>query len=133
MYKIEKQAYGYKLTFSGAIKADEMQTWVKSAESALAGQAARSFGVFVDMREMKPLESEAQAVMVKGQMLFKQKGMERSVVILSTPVIALQFRRLAKESGIYKWERYLDTQTTQNYQKVGEEWLVHGIDPDRLN
>jgi hypothetical protein len=131
MYKIEKQPYGYKLTFSGLIKVDEMKAWAKEATTILKAQPTKDFGVFVDMRELKPLLDDAKAAMVEGQVAFKQKGMQRSVVILSTPVIAMQFQRLAKESGIYQWERYLDSQTVKNYEKVGEDWITKGIDPDK--
>jgi hypothetical protein len=131
MYKIEKKTYGYQLTFSGQIKADEMKAWAKETEAVLNAQPVKQFGVFVDMRDLKPLLDDAKAEMVKGQTLFKQKGMVRSVVILSTPIISMQFQRLAKESGIYQWERYLDSQTTKNYEKVGEDWITKGIDPDK--
>jgi hypothetical protein len=131
MYQIEKQTYGYKLSFSGVIKADEMKAWAKETETALKAQPAKQFGVFVDMRDLKPLLDDAKAEMVKGQTLFKQKGMTRSVVILSTPIISMQFQRLAKESGIYQWERYLDSQTTRNFEQVGVDWITKGIDPDK--
>jgi hypothetical protein len=131
MYKIEKQPYGYKLTFSGFIQVDEMKAWVNDTKTALSGQQVKDFGVFVDMRNLKPLPEDAKAAMVAGQMLFQMKGMARSVVILNTPIIAMQFQRLAKESGIYKWERYLDVQTVKDYEKVGINWIVKSIDPDK--
>ena len=56
--------------------------------------------------------------------------MTRSVVILSDPVIRRQFEDLAKETGIYEWERYIDASTTPNWEKVGLDWLIHAYDPD---
>jgi hypothetical protein len=132
MYKIEKQPYGYKLTFSGFIQSSEMQAWVKDVKTVLGGHNSSEFGVFVDMRELKPLPEDSKKIMVEGQSLFKQKGMARSVVILNTPIVAMQFQRLARESGIYQWERYLDSQSVKNYQKVGEDWIVRNIDPDKI-
>jgi hypothetical protein len=131
MYKIEKQNYGYKLTFSGQIQKAEMKTWVQEAKNVLSGQQVKEFGVFVDMRELKPLDPDTSAAMVEGQVAFKEKGMVRSVVILSNPIIAMQFRRLGKESGIYQWERYLDSQSTKDFEKVGEDWITKGVDPDK--
>ena len=46
--------------------------------------------------------------MQEGQKLFKNAGMERSVVILSTAMVTMQFKRIAKETGIYEWERYIE-------------------------
>jgi hypothetical protein len=89
------------------------------------------FGVFVDMRGLKPLSEEAQKVMVRGQALYKKAGMKRSVVVLASAVIAMQFRRLAKESGIYEWERYLDPSTHPDFESVGVAWLEKAADPDK--
>ncbi len=129
MYKIEKQNYGYKLTFGGQIGLEEMSVWVNEAKAALEGQSG-SFSVFVDMRELLPLAPESQQEMTKGQALFKQKGMARSVVILNNALTTMQFKRLAKESGIYEWERYIDASKTANWEEAGIAWLTQGTDPD---
>jgi len=34
--------------------------------------------------------------------------MVRSVVILANTITKLQFKRIAQETGIYQWERYID-------------------------
>ena len=57
--------------------------------------------------------------------------MERSAVALANSIIALQFRRLAQDSGIYQWERYVDGSTEENWEKVAESWIVNGKDPDK--
>jgi len=44
MFKIEKTDYGYKLTFDGFIKADEMKLWVDEVKKTLVG-APKEFGV----------------------------------------------------------------------------------------
>lgn len=67
-----------------------------------------------------------------GSKEYKSKGMKRSVVILDSAIMAMQFKRLAKDTGIYEWERYIDASTHSNWEKLGEEWIVNGIDPDRL-
>jgi hypothetical protein len=71
--------------------------------------AKGGFGVFVDMRTLKPLPEDAQKVMEEGQKLFKQKGMTRSVVIVTGALTKMQFKRIAQETGIYEWERYIDS------------------------
>ncbi len=129
MYKIEKTGYGVKLVFSGLIHADEMKKWVTESEK-ISKSLPPKFGVFVDMRELKPLDPEAQEVMQIGQRLYKGAGMERSVVILANTVLTMQFKRLAKETGIYEWERYIDASKNAQWEETGKKWLVNNIDPD---
>lgn len=130
MYKIERKVYGYKLTFADYIKADEMKKWVDDSKKTLTS-APQEFGVFVDMRTLKTLPQDSQEYMQQGQSLYKQKGMARSVVILSNPLTKLQFTRIARETGIYQWERYIDASAVPDWEKKGEEWLLHKIDPDK--
>jgi len=130
MYKIERKPFGFKLVFSDSIEVDEMKRWVDDSKKALAGQSGK-FGALIDMRTLKPLKPEVQAVMVEGQKEYKTKGMERSAVGLANSIIALQFKRLAQDSGIYQWERYVDGSKEANWEKVAEAWIVNGKDPDK--
>ena len=129
MYKIENKDYGYKLTFDGFIKADEMKLWVDESKKKLVG-VSKGFGIFVDMQKLKPLPVESQKLMQEGQKLYKEKGMARSVVILDSSLTKMQFKRIAKETGIYEWERYVDASSTTDWEKAGIDWISKGIDPD---
>ena len=130
MYKIEKKAYGYKLLFDGFIYADEMKLWADESKKILV-DAPREFGTFVDMRGLKPLPVDAQAHMQEGQELYKEKGMVRSVVIVANAITKYQFKRIGKETGIYKWERYVDASSITDWESVGMNWITKGIDPDK--
>lgn len=130
MYKIEKKGYGFRLTFGEFIEPDEMKKWVEDSRKALE-EASGSFYVFVDMRTLKPLPPESQPFMQEGQKLYKDKGMERSVVILSNPTTTLQFKRIAKETGIYQWERYIDASANNDWESKGMAWLQEAKDPDK--
>ncbi len=128
MYKIERRPSGYLLTFGGIIDEAEMKRWASESAQALAKETS-AFSVVVDMRTLAPLKPEAQSAMVEGQKIYKGKGMTRSSVIVNNAVTAAQFRRLAKESGIYQWERYIDG-TRDQCQKLAVEWARDGVDPD---
>ncbi len=130
MYKIEKKDYGYRLTFGGFIKEDEMKKWLEESKVILPN-GPKSFGVFVDMRTLKPLPPESQKHMNEGQKFYKKSGMVRSVVILASAITKMQFKRIAQETGIYEWERYIDEASTSNWEKVGLDWIKDGIDPDK--
>lgn len=129
MYKIDKRNYGVALTFDGFIKKDEMQAWVDETKKVVP-TLTNKFGVMIDMRTMKALPRESQELMQEGQKLYKQKGMERSVVILNSATVTMQFKKIAKETGIYQWERYIDASKTSNWETVSKNWLEKGIDPD---
>ena len=129
MYSIERKSSGYLLTFSGFIQKDEMTRWRDESKQILAGETTKHFGVIIDMRELKPLPPDAQDVMVKGQQLFKEKGMERSAVVLSNSVTTMQFRRLAKESGIDAFERYIDASATPNWTDAAVAWVKDAKEP----
>lgn len=129
MYKIESKNYGYKLTFSEYIKADEMKNWVEESKEKLKN-SSNSFGIFVDMRTLKPLAADAQAHMEEGQKHYKKEGMTRSVVILNSAIITMQFKRLAKKTGIYEWERYISAAENPNWEQTGIDWISNAKDPD---
>ena len=91
--------------------------------------APASFCVFIDMRTLKPLPKESQPIMGEGQKLFKAKGMQRSVVILNDTITTAQFHRIAKETGIDAWERYIDESKTADWKAVGEACLTKSQEP----
>ncbi len=130
MYKIDKTDYGFKLTFGGNLTSDELTNWKEDSKKALQGVSGR-FGAMIDMRQMAPLTKEAQPIMAEGQKLYKSKGLERSAVILASPILVIQFKRIAKETGIYDWERYIDATSAPNWEKMGQDWLIKRVDPDK--
>ena len=129
MYSIEKKNYGYRLTFGDVIDAAEMKAWLDESKVVLQ-TSAESFGVFVDMRTLVPLRRDAQPYMQEGQKLYRRSGMSRSVVILDNAATTMQFRRIARETGIYEWERYIDASAVENWEAVGLAWIEDEIEPD---
>ncbi len=128
MYSIEKRPTGLLLTFNGLVSADEMAKWATEAKSILARQQG-DFGVIVDMRKLSPLPPEAQKIMVETQATFKKMGMKRSAVILENAITTAQFRRLAKESGIDAWERYINSIATPTWSDAAVKWVRDGAEP----
>jgi hypothetical protein len=121
MYKIEKRKGGLALPFGDTLSKEELVRWFKESEQALT-KCRGPFGVIIDMRTLKLLPPDAQAVMVQGQSLYKKAGMERSAVLLLSPVMTVQFKRLGKESGIYAFERYIDASSDAHWQKHAADW-----------
>lgn len=107
----------------------ELREWRADSREALTDSPS-SFGVVVDMRELAPLADDAQEVMVEGQLEYREQGMERSAVLVESAVTKMQFTRLAKESGIYEWERYVDAESWDDPTAVARRWIDDGVTPD---
>ncbi len=82
------------------------------------------------MRTMEPLEMHAQKDFEEGQRLAREGGMTRSAVILDNSTLTYQFKRIALQSGIYDWERYIDASEADNWEEIGVAWVSNGVDPD---
>jgi hypothetical protein len=128
VYKIEKTDLGFQLTFAGAMTKCEVDKWYAESEQILKGPQA-SFGVVIDMRTLALLPVDAQGVMVRGQAMYRSRGMERSCVILDDAITKIQFMRLAKKSGIFKYERYIDASAHKNWLAEARNWVSHAIAP----
>jgi hypothetical protein len=130
MHNISKQKYGYQLTFGGTIDLDEITRWREKSRVALVG-APKSFGVLIDMRGLGPggLRPEAQPVMVEGQELYRKAGMVRSCVVLQSATVTMQFQRLARESGIDSYERYINAAAQPDWQAKAIAWIESRTEP----
>ena len=129
MYKIETTDYGYRLTFDDFMSLEEMKKWTEDSKKKLV-YAPHSFHVFIDMRSLKTLPQKSQEMMREGQKFYKERGMQRSVVVVDSIITLMQFRRIAKESGIYDWEKYVDSATDPDWEEHAMDWIIKGIDPD---
>jgi hypothetical protein len=128
VYKIEKTDLGFYLTFGGDMTKDEMEKWYEDSEQVLTGQQA-PFGVIIDMRTLAPLRVEAQGAMVRGQSMYRSRGMQRSCVILDDAITTIQFMRLARKSGIFKYERYIDASAHRDWLLEARNWVRNAIAP----
>ena len=130
MYKIDKTDLGFYLTFAGAMTKAEIEKWYAESEQVLKGPLA-PFGVIIDMRTLALLSVDAQGVMVRGQAMYRSRGMERSCVILDDAITTIQFMRLARRSGIFKYERYIDASAHKDWLAEARNWVGNAIAPAR--
>jgi hypothetical protein len=128
MYKIEKTDLGFQLTFGGDMTEAELQTWYEESAGVLA-EMNLPFGVIIDMRTLAPLPIGAQTVMIKGQAMYRSCGMQRSCVILEDAITTIQFMRLARQSGIFKYERYIDASVQKDWRQVARSWVRDAVAP----
>jgi hypothetical protein len=127
MYKIDRTDLGFNLTFAGDVTKAELEKWYEESEQVLTRQQG-PFGVIIDMRTLAPLPPEAHGIMVRGQSMYRTRGMQRSCVILEDAITTIQFMRLARQSGIFKYERYIDASTHKDWLATARNWVEHGVE-----
>ena len=128
MYTVEIQPYGYHHRISGRVTAAEIKAATESSKHLLS-TGPKNFGVLVDMRGFKVMLPEEQRLATEIMALYKKMGMSCSVVILDNAIATLQLKRLAKESGIDRWECYIDSSVDPNWEAKALAWLTDGAEP----
>lgn len=129
MYSIEEKPYGLKLLFKGRIELEEMQQWSKELKVKILEQKP-DFGVLVDVQEMVVMDPATIQVVIEAQNFAKEHGTGRNANIVSNRLAKMQQTRLARESGLYSYMRYIDGESEKTPEKLAEKWILHGIDPD---
>jgi hypothetical protein len=129
MHRIEQTKYGYKLVFEGFLQKQDLGTLLDDMKSTIRPRG-NAFPVLMDMRHSRAFPREATEIIKEAFLFCKQAGMERNAVVLNSAIATLQARRLAKETGIDRWIRYIDASTEPNWERVAVDWLVKAIDPE---
>lgn len=131
MYTIEVTDYGMKHTFGGVLEAKELKQWYEESKLLLSS-FKKQFSMVLDMREMKPLGNKAEDIFYEGTKLLGKHGMKRGAVIMENPQLFRQMRQIAKYANVQSQERYIDAVTSRNWEKLSRDWVIEGIDPDRV-
>ncbi len=125
-----KTEYGYRINAPGFLSLAETREWFEDLKW-LIGTSGQPFGLLVDIRSQRANPPESQAVITEAMAWVKKAGLVRSAVVLDSAVAKLQTTRLAKTSGVYAWERYIDASKDLDWEKRAIDWIAHGIDPDK--
>lgn len=125
-----KTEYGFRVNAPGFLSREETQEWFEDLKG-LVGTSGKPFGLLVDIRSQRANPPEAQIIIQQAMAWMKKAGLVRSAVVLDSAVAKLQTTRLAKASGVYAWERYIDASKEPDWEKRAIDWIVHGIDPDK--
>ena len=67
-----------------------------------------------------------------GMSIAHLKELFVAVVILGDDITAMQMKLVAKKTGIYEWERYIDASSHLDWEELGMNWIINGIDPDDI-
>lgn len=129
MIEVKRTPFGFHMVFSGHITSEEMMAWkVQSLERLRDPKLPKPFRVRVDMTSLEHLDVDPKEILVDGQSLYRDAGMDRSVVIIADKATGLQMRDTALASGIETGERYLHI-AEPHWRQEMEDWLIRGIEP----
>jgi len=128
-YKIERTEFGVRLSIGPHPLLEEILQWAEDVKEKVH-QVEGPFCVLADLRQVELIPPESQPILTEVQAYCRSRGMMRSACLLNNKLTALQFRRIAKSSGIYAWERYIDCNQHENAEKIALGWLLDEVDPD---
>jgi hypothetical protein len=132
MHRNEETKYGYKLVLEGFLQRDEVGQLLEDMKAKIKPrEKGQTFPLLLDMRKSNAFPSDAREVLKQCLLFCKQSGMERNAVILASAIATLQARRIAKETGIDRWARYIDASSRPNdWEKIAVDWLIRGVEPE---
>jgi hypothetical protein len=122
--------YGIRIHAPGYITPPEMRAWSDDLKPKVLSLNGKPFGLLVDIRTQRSNPQESQEIVKETMVWLRSHGMERSVVVLDSTVALIQILRLAKASGVYAWERYLDASKEPDWEAKALDWIIRAIDPD---
>ncbi|MCK5708661.1 MAG: hypothetical protein KAI43_13520 [Candidatus Aureabacteria bacterium] len=130
MYTIEKESTVlkyYLLTFKGNVEIEEAEKWYEKSKDILETELD-PFGLIINMENLELLLPKAQDVLLKGQQLYKEKGMQRSAIISDNALLLMQYKRITRESGISGEEKYFNTTENAHGLEKAIIWVALGKD-----
>ncbi len=122
--------YGFRVHAPGYITPAEARAWFEDLKTRVVALEGKPFGLLVDSRTQKANPPDTQELIKESMVWLRSHGMERSVVVLDSTVALIQILRLAKATGVYAYERYLDALKEAEWETKAVDWISRGIDPD---
>lgn len=110
----------------GFFSIEEMQQSVDEVRGAIQSFRGQKFRLLADFRRFKPANPQAADKLGEILAYTYRSGAERVAHLITNPVMLLQIRRLAKESGVANVARqFEDTEPALR-------WLLHGDDSGKI-
>ena len=129
MERVRSTDYGMAIVFGGPLTGEEAAELLAELDRKLPPPGGQ-FALLVDSRRSRAYSAAEQAIFRRGILLCVQRGMKRSVVVHDSHISAIQAKRLGKETDTLAWTRYVDARSHPDWQRIAEDWLRHGIDPE---
>ncbi len=126
--RVRVAPFGMEIILGGPLTAAQAEELLRDLQRKLPPSGGR-FGVLIDGRQARAFPADTQAVLKRCIQLCQERGMQRVALALESPIVTLQARRLARDTGTLAWSRCLDT-ARPDWDRAALDWLVHGTDPE---
>lgn len=122
--------YGFRVHAPGYITPAEARAWFEDLKARVQALEGKPFGLMVDSRTQKANPPDTQELIKESMVWLRSHGMVRSVVVLDSTVALIQILRLAKATGVYAYERYMDALKDPEWEAKAVGWIKDAVDPD---
>lgn len=120
--------YGYRTEISAPLQAADVKMWTEEIRSVVRGRPA--FSQLVDIRNNTARDEDTTRMIEETMQWVRANGLQRSAVIVASPTLKMQVQRLARNTGVDTYERYLDAASDPQWEQKALAWLERGVDPD---
>lgn len=129
-YTVQKTPFGYRSEIVSPFAPAEAQRWLSEIKQVVG--TGKLTGQLIDSRLAKANSPESGKVIEEAMTFVRARGLQRSAVILSSSVVKMQIQRMARESGVDSFERYIDASADPEWEKTAIAWIEKGVDPEQL-
>lgn len=84
MQSIHPTSYGYRLSLSGHLAADDLERWLHALERSLQSAPPR-FNILLDAREVTGIDADAEPVIARAVQLLTSRGAHQAHIAASHP------------------------------------------------
>ncbi len=126
MYKIRIASYGLNITISGRVDLAEVKRYSAELE-VLFTRSSQPMGVLVDVRDLIPPTPEVLQVFQEVEEFVKRCGLTRMALVIASPVIEGQAKRIGLKSKLHDSTLYVDAIANPNWEAEALSWIKQGI------
>lgn len=129
MYQIDVMPYGVRLTFEGAMDAEEAETFTVEYRKALDSIPSEC-SILVDCRKAWPSSPAALFMLSSAYREGRTHGLNRVAVILTSDTLRNQISLSSKREGELSMLRFIDASKSLNWETIALDWIDRGIEPE---
>ncbi len=128
MYHFEETDYGFRVTVTGSYTVEDVEA-VREKVAALANKRKSEFACLIDTRKQMSIAPEARTALADCEKFTHELGCVRFAIISAAPISINQLKQVGLNSGTASYERYIDAGKTDDWERIGLDWAVFGIEP----
>ena len=131
MYKIEKNAFGLKITLSEILSLEEALKYKAELINAALEQK-QTYSIIFYTQTLIPFNPEVMKVLEEAYaaVINSTSYLGRVAVITKSPVVKDQTRRLKHYLQVSDIFRIIDVSRYADWEKKALDWILSGVEPE---